>query len=281
MATVLLVLAVVSYAAGQPFKPSADVSGERVGHSQAPAARADDVVRAAKLRPPPVQGPALPAAAASNQVSTPAPEPVAIRIPALGIDQELIELGVVGTDLQVPNDYYDIGWWRDGPSAGENGAAVMVGHVDSETGPAVFYQLSGLRRGHEIVVDGADGSSLTFAVRRVGAFTRAGFPSARVYRTDGAPALHLLTCGGTFDDGEGQYSGNVVVFAELVDRSPAPENRRSKADNRKADESESGGREPAGQEQVQWSRGAGESSEGWSDGAAHPGRTRDEGGDLR
>ena len=156
-------------------------------------------------------------------------EPESIEIPALGIDQDLTELAVIGTDLQVPDDYFDVGWWRGGPTPGEKGASVIVGHVDSPTGPAVFYQLSGLRAGHEITVGLDDGSRAMFVVRRVQAYERTQFPSAKVYRAAGKPGLNLLTCGGSFDADAGQYASNVVVFTDLVERIPAKSDKRKPA----------------------------------------------------
>jgi len=153
-------------------------------------------------------------------------EPSAVSIPALGLDQNLIELAVNGTELQVPDDYSDVGWWRDGPVPGEKGAAVMVGHVDSPTGPAVFYQLSGMQPGHRVTIGLDDGSRTVFEVREVTAYHRSSFPSAKVYRTQGRPGLNLLTCGGSFDSEAGRYSSNVVVYAALVDRIPAPEDKK-------------------------------------------------------
>lgn len=150
-----------------------------------------------------------------------APDAESIRIPAIDIDQELIELGVVGTALQVPDDYADVGWWSGGPVPGEDGAAVMVGHLDSPTGPAVFYRLSELRRGDQILVARENGSAMVFQVRGVQVYQGTKFPSAKVYRSHGAPALHLLTCGGSFDAEAGQYSSNQVVFADLIERLPA------------------------------------------------------------
>ena len=132
---------------------------------------------------------------------------------------------MVGTSLQVPQDYADVGWWSGGVSPGEEGAAVLVGHVDSLTGPAVFYRLSELQSGDRVRVRREDGSRLTFAVRRTAVYDRDEVPAQRVYRTQGRPGLHLLTCGGTFDEESGQYSDNVVVFAELVDRRGAPDDR--------------------------------------------------------
>ncbi len=143
----------------------------------------------------------------------------------MGIDQDLTELAVVGTDLQVPDDYTDIGWWGGGPAPGEQGAAVMVGHLDSPTGPAVFYRLSELAEGDRIRVGLDDGSRTVFAIREVHSYDRTKFPSAKVYRPDGVPTLHLLTCGGTFNTEAQAYSDNVVAFAEFVKRIPPPGSR--------------------------------------------------------
>ena len=146
---------------------------------------------------------------------------VHITIPALHLDQNLVELAVNGDSLQVPDRYSDVGWWRDGPTPGDTGAAVVVGHVDSPTGPAVFYQLSGMVRGERILVRLDDGSRQVFKVRQAVLYDRDHFPSSRVYRERGRPGLNLLTCGGSFDHAVDAYRGNVVVYTDLVKRLPA------------------------------------------------------------
>ena len=154
----------------------------------------------------------------------------AISIPGLGIEQGVIELAVNGDSLQVPDRYSDIGWWREGPAPGEDGAAVMVGHVDSPTAPAVFYELSGVTPGEQISVELDDRSQAVFEVREAILYDRDEFPTQEVYRTQGKPGLNLLTCGGSYD-ADGGYSGNVVVYTDLVDRVPPPR-KGKKADPR-------------------------------------------------
>lgn len=142
--------------------------------------------------------------------------PTRISIPALNIHQRVIGLQVNGNrELEVPQHYNDIGWWSTGPAAGDPGAAVIVGHLDSKVGPAVFYRLSSLTRGARIAVGRADGTTATFTVTRVQAFSKKHFPDHLVYRTSGKPSLHLLTCGGNYTRSTG-YQANVVVFADLV-----------------------------------------------------------------
>jgi hypothetical protein len=140
--------------------------------------------------------------------------PVRIEIPSIAVRAPIIRLGLnPDRSLEVPEDFGDTGWWSGGPRPGEPGPAVIVGHVDSRTGPAVFYRLSELRPRDEIVVVRRDGSRARFAVVRSERYPKAEFPTARVYgRTDG-PALRLITCGGAFDSSSGHYVDNTVVYA--------------------------------------------------------------------
>lgn len=187
-----------------------------------------------KTRPVPAQGAVQAPVTVANRRAT------AIRIPAMGVDQDLVELSVNGSSLQVPDDYFDIGWWRDGPTPGERGAAVMVGHVDSPTRPAVFYGLSGLVAGEQVVVERDDGSRALFRVRETVLYDRDQIPSAKVYRNEGKPGLNLLTCGGSYDQ-DGGYSGNVVVYTDLVKLLPAPAKAKTKGRGEQDDSSNTDG----------------------------------------
>ena len=177
---------------------------------------------------PAAAGPTVPAAKAWRPTPVPfarvpqpdeMPErdlrPARIRIPALGVDRRPVALRVLDDgSLQAPRRYPDVGWWKDGPRPGAKGNAVVVGHVDSATGPAVFYGLASLQPGDPIAVTRRDASAVQFRVRTVQRFRLADFPADRVYRRDGPPGLVLITCGGTYDRAAGRYLDNVVVFAD-------------------------------------------------------------------
>ncbi len=140
--------------------------------------------------------------------------PVRIEIPSIGVRAPIIRLGLnPDRTLEVPTDYGDTGWWTGGSRPGETGPAVIVGHVDSQTGPAVFYRLGELRKGDKVVVIRRDGSRARFTVQGSERFPKDEFPTARVYgRTDG-PTLRLITCGGAFDSSTGHYVDNTIVYA--------------------------------------------------------------------
>ncbi len=174
----------------------------------------------------------VPVAARPPNAGRAAP-PVQLTIPRLEIDQSLIGLRVKpNRELEVPSDYNDIGWWSTGPAPGDAGAALLVGHVDSKEGPAVFYRLSSLKKGDRISVRRADGRTVTFAVTGSRSFAKDNFPDKLVYRTKGKPSLHLVTCSGVYDRETGEYRDNTVVFADLVKpkrRSTAPTKASSTA----------------------------------------------------
>jgi hypothetical protein len=142
------------------------------------------------------------------------PEPVRVRIPSLGVDSPLERLGRSrGGTVEVPTHWGRAGWYRDGPRPGEYGAAVILGHVDSPTGPAVFAGIAGLRADARVLVTRADGSSVTFRVTRVEQRRRSRFPVQAVYWPTLRPELRLVTCGGRYDRARGGYQSNVIVFA--------------------------------------------------------------------
>ena len=141
--------------------------------------------------------------------------PTRIRIPALGIDRRPVPLGVLDDgSLEAPHRYNDVGWWKDGPLPGSGGNTVVVGHVDSKTGPAVFYGLASLQRGDHVAMTRRDAPAIQFRVRSVQRFPVTDLPADRVYRRDGPSGLVLITCGGEYDHAAGRYLDNVVVFAD-------------------------------------------------------------------
>lgn len=143
--------------------------------------------------------------------------PVHVEMPSVGISSDLERLGLDDSGvMEAPSAWETAGWFRGGPRPGEQGPAVILGHVDSTSGPAVFYRLHDLERGDRIRVTRADGSVAVFEVDRKEQHPKARFPTADVYFPTLEPALRLVTCSGDFDRSAGSYRDNLVVFATLV-----------------------------------------------------------------
>jgi sortase (surface protein transpeptidase) len=145
------------------------------------------------------------------------PVPVRIDIPAIDVTSTLDRLGrAADRTVQVPSRWEVAGWYAPGTRPGDPGSAVILGHVDSKRGPAVFYRLRELRRGDRVEVTRADGSRVRFAVQRTEQYDKRRFPTDEVYYPTLTPALRLVTCGGEFDATAGHYRSNIIVFATLT-----------------------------------------------------------------
>ena len=145
--------------------------------------------------------------------SRPSP-PVRVEIPAIGVSSRLVRLGLnADGTMQVPGDYDLAGWFTGGAMPGQDGPAVISGHVDSKTGPAVFYRLRDLRPGDSVRVQRAAGDWLAFEVTGTARYAKTAFPTEAVFGPVTGPVLRLITCGGDFDRASGHYLDNMVVTA--------------------------------------------------------------------
>jgi hypothetical protein len=148
--------------------------------------------------------------------------PVGLRIPAIGLAVTLGSLGLnADGTVQVPSGADQPGWFRLGPTPGQIGSAAILGHVDSQRGPGVFFQLRTLAAGDQVDVDLANGITARFTVNEVATYPKQEFPAQRVYGSHGSSALQLVTCGGVFDSQTGSYLSNVVVYSSLTALLPA------------------------------------------------------------
>jgi hypothetical protein len=145
------------------------------------------------------------------------PKPVRLAIPAIGVRASLIRLGITrhGT-LQVPVNAAVAGWFTGSPPPGGIGASIIAGHIDSRSGPGVFFRLRDLHRGEKVYVSRANGSVAAFRITAVRTYAKNRFPTAAVYGAVPDAELRLITCGGQFDYATGSYLSNVVAYAVLV-----------------------------------------------------------------
>ena len=140
-----------------------------------------------------------------------------VSIPDIGVssDIELLALNSTGA-LLPPEDFNRAGWYSGGVTPGQIGPAIIAGHVDSITAPAVFANLHKMTPGMKILVSLSNGIVLTFAADRSEVAPKTQFPSSSVYGTVPTPQLRVITCDGNFNRATGHYDDNLVVFATLV-----------------------------------------------------------------
>ncbi|KOG41966.1 class F sortase [Streptomyces decoyicus] len=159
------------------------------------------------------------ASPAFPDLALPRSAPKRVRIPEIAVDAPFTQLTIGPTgqlDAPPAGDKNLVGWFKDGAAPGERGSAIIAGHVDTKTGPAVFLQLESLKPGSTINITREDGVIATFKVDSVETFNKARFPSDRVYADAPTAQLRVITCGGAYDRKVKDYVDNIVVFAHLA-----------------------------------------------------------------
>ncbi len=152
--------------------------------------------------------------------SLPRSEPVSVDIPAIGVQSDLLHLGLnPDGSLQVPPIFAlpsQAAWYKYSATPGQIGPSIIEGHVDTYMGPSVFYRLGALVPGNTVDVTLADGTVAIFRVTGVRSYPKADWPWRVIFGSTNYAALRLITCGGSFDYATGHYLSNTVVFASLV-----------------------------------------------------------------
>lgn len=220
LAAVGTVLVVVALAA-QVRAPEAPRSVGRID----PASPVTPGSSAAAALPPSTPSGSPGAAAKPAEKPLAASPPVEISIPSIGVRSQVKPIGLAedGT-LAVPQpgpDEDKAAWFENSPTPGQPGPAIIEGHVDTRSGPSVFFELGKLRPGAKILVTRADGVVAVFKVDAVRNYAKARFPTGTVYGAKdlSRPALRLITCS-NFDQTLRTHTGNAVVFAGLTSTQP-------------------------------------------------------------
>jgi hypothetical protein len=144
----------------------------------------------------------------------PVARPVLLTIPLIGVSTRLVTLGLTSSGaLEVPSSTSVAGWYTGSAKPGAIGAAIIVGHIDSVSGPGVFFRLSELRAGDMVYVKRSDGTLVEFRITSVQIYLKDRFPTGAVYGPTPDSELRLITCGGAFDSATRHYLSNIVVYA--------------------------------------------------------------------
>ncbi len=153
--------------------------------------------------------------------------PTRLVVSSIGVDTGIMEVGrLPDGSMETPPLFENItGWYRDGPSPGQIGPAIIAGHVDTYKGPSVFWNLRKVQPNDQIQITRADGAVVTYLVTALKQFEQNNFPTQEVYGNTDDAELRLITCAGSFDRKTQHYSQNTVVFARIL---PKPEPAQTK-----------------------------------------------------
>jgi Sortase domain len=143
--------------------------------------------------------------------------PQSLTIPKIGTSAPIESLSLTsGDSLHAPFRWMDAGWYSRGPRPGEPGNAVMFGHLDSYTGPAVFWSLNTLQPGDSISIAYRDGRRLTFRVMWQHVYPTTQMPQSWMFGANRQRGVIIFTCAGIFHSGGTGYDHKLVIFARLI-----------------------------------------------------------------
>ena len=146
----------------------------------------------------------------------PISDPKRIVIPSIRVNASIVPVGLLANgDMQTPRPG-KVGWYTPGPAPGEQGPAVLIGHVDNTKGADVFYKLKWVEPGAEVFVYGADGEPAVFVIDSVEQQPKSDLPKDRIWAYTGNAVIRLITCGGEFDRTSKHYLSNVIAYGHLV-----------------------------------------------------------------
>lgn len=172
--------------------------------------------------PPPAAG-VTAATAAPLPVPPIAPlakaEPTEVKVPAIGASSSLIGLGLgPGNSMATPpvSKPGQASWFTGGPTPGQKGPAVILGHINGDGHPGVFQNLVKLKAGDQIEVDRADHTAAYFTVTGAEQVGKNAFPAGQVFNDVPDAQLRLISCGGALDVAEHSYDDNIIVFATMT-----------------------------------------------------------------
>jgi len=151
----------------------------------------------------------------------PKADPVSIDVPKIEAKSSLVPLGLnADNTVEVPpvTQPMQAGWYENGPTPGEVGPSVILGHVDGNKQKGIFFRLKELAPGDKVSIARKDGTTAEFAVTKVERVAKDKFPTDAVYGDTTEPELRLITCGGVFDKASHNYLDNIIVFARLIAR---------------------------------------------------------------
>jgi sortase (surface protein transpeptidase) len=143
--------------------------------------------------------------------------PTRLRIPALNIDTTIESVGLTSSgSMGVPKKPDNVGWFALGVTPGEIGSSVIDGHYGSIRGHTlVFNFLDRLQPGDKILVEDDKNNVVTFIVRYSKNFLVESDTSAVFNSNDGKAHLNLITCQGSWNKLARNYSGRLVIFADM------------------------------------------------------------------
>ncbi|GIP23545.1 class F sortase [Paenibacillus sp. J22TS3] len=141
--------------------------------------------------------------------------PYEISIPSVKLQARIEPVSFLKNgQMGVPHNTDRVGFLK-GVLPGNVGNAVMDGHVDTYTGPAVFFPLKRLKQGDFVYIKNNRGCKIRFIVKSVNYYATSEAPTEAIFGPSLKRQLNLITCAGRYSRSRREHEGRLVVYTEL------------------------------------------------------------------
>jgi sortase A len=144
--------------------------------------------------------------------------PSRLKIDSIDVDAPFEYVGIDDDgNMGVPEGWDNVAWYEPGTVPGDVGNSVIAGHYDSDTGPAVFYDLNELEEGDTVTIITEDDEELVFEITEIESVHVDDADTSKIFGSTDERNLNLITCEGVWDTSEGMYDHRLIVYTTLVD----------------------------------------------------------------
>lgn len=144
--------------------------------------------------------------------------PAKLIIDSLGVNDPVEKVGQNKKGgMGVPENVQNAGWYKFGAKPGEQGSAVVAGHVNTRNGKSIFWNLHKLETGDEVEVLNKSGEKRTFKVIGKESYDYQHAPVKKIFGYTSRRKLNLITCTGDFNYDAGTHQERLVIYTELKD----------------------------------------------------------------
>ncbi len=144
--------------------------------------------------------------------------PVQLSIPSIDLSLPIDPLGLLPDGkLDAPAEPFRLGWYRLNARPGEEGNAVLDGHLNLHGAPAAFANLHQVVVGEEIEVTDEEGVTRLFRVMKTEVYHVDHAPMEEIFGNTDGKHLNLITCAGVWREEMNHYDQRLVVYTELIE----------------------------------------------------------------
>jgi len=141
--------------------------------------------------------------------------PRLFRSKKLGINARIREVAITPPNISLPDNIFDIGWYKNGGKPGLSQSTLLVGSVSGQTNDGVFGRIGSVKLGDLIEIEMGDGTVYKYRVLKTKTYPKdkIDFKELQIPAQTGKEGLNIIAVANRFDVRKQEYESDFAVFA--------------------------------------------------------------------